>query len=187
MGCGVGCRLGLDPAFLWLWCKLAAIAPIRQTPSLGTSMCWRCCPKKTKDQTNKQTNNNKNKEKVSTILIPKTCIQLLRWMPSFLSFQPYACPGLIHSSFRIIPLLTPPQESLALSNLWGVICSIWTSRSDGVFLFGGNSLHAVLCQLSHHFHVFLCDILRGWDVNHVSSLWVTPSSQCGDLLYNKFV
>ena len=30
MTCGVGCsRLGLDPALLWLWCRLAAVAPIR--------------------------------------------------------------------------------------------------------------------------------------------------------------
>ena len=29
MSCGVGCRRGLDPMLLWLWCRLAAIAPIR--------------------------------------------------------------------------------------------------------------------------------------------------------------
>ena len=28
MSCGVGCRHGLDPVLLWLWCGLAAIAPI---------------------------------------------------------------------------------------------------------------------------------------------------------------
>ena len=27
MNCGVGCRRGLDPALLWLWCRLAATAP----------------------------------------------------------------------------------------------------------------------------------------------------------------
>ena len=26
---GVGCRYGLDPALLWLWCRLTAVAPIR--------------------------------------------------------------------------------------------------------------------------------------------------------------
>ena len=26
MSCGVGCRRGLDPALLWLWCRLAAEA-----------------------------------------------------------------------------------------------------------------------------------------------------------------
>ena len=26
---GVGCRLSLDPVLLWLWCRLAAVAPIR--------------------------------------------------------------------------------------------------------------------------------------------------------------
>ena len=29
MSCGVGCRRGADPELLWLWCRLAAIAPIR--------------------------------------------------------------------------------------------------------------------------------------------------------------
>ena len=28
MGCGVGCRRGSDLALLWLWCRLAAAAPI---------------------------------------------------------------------------------------------------------------------------------------------------------------
>ena len=29
MGYGVGCRRGLDPALLWLWYRLAAVAPIQ--------------------------------------------------------------------------------------------------------------------------------------------------------------
>ena len=29
MSCGVGCRRGLDPTFLWLWCSLSPTAPIR--------------------------------------------------------------------------------------------------------------------------------------------------------------
>ena len=29
MSCGVGHRHGLDPKFLWLWCRLAATAPIQ--------------------------------------------------------------------------------------------------------------------------------------------------------------
>ena len=29
VNCGVGCRHGLDPELLWLWCRPAAIAPIR--------------------------------------------------------------------------------------------------------------------------------------------------------------
>ena len=28
MSCGVGCKCHLDPALLWLWCRLAAVAPI---------------------------------------------------------------------------------------------------------------------------------------------------------------
>ena len=29
MSCGVGCRRGLDPELLWLWCRLVATALIR--------------------------------------------------------------------------------------------------------------------------------------------------------------
>ena len=29
VSCGVGCRCGLDPPLLWLWCRLAAAALIR--------------------------------------------------------------------------------------------------------------------------------------------------------------
>ena len=29
MSCGIGHRRCLDPALLWLWCRLAATAPIR--------------------------------------------------------------------------------------------------------------------------------------------------------------
>ena len=29
MRCGVGCRCGLDPTLLWLWCRPVATAPIQ--------------------------------------------------------------------------------------------------------------------------------------------------------------
>ena len=29
VSCGVGRRCGLDPALLWLWCRLVATTPIR--------------------------------------------------------------------------------------------------------------------------------------------------------------
>ena len=29
VSCGVGCRYGLDPVLLWLWCRLAAAALIQ--------------------------------------------------------------------------------------------------------------------------------------------------------------
>ena len=28
MSCGVGCRCGSDLVLLWLWCRLAAVAPV---------------------------------------------------------------------------------------------------------------------------------------------------------------
>ena len=41
MSCGVGCRSGLDPAFLWLWCGLAAAAlvePLAWEPPYAASV-----------------------------------------------------------------------------------------------------------------------------------------------------
>ena len=34
MSCGVGHRCGLDPTLLWLWCRLAAVAPVRPLTSI---------------------------------------------------------------------------------------------------------------------------------------------------------
>ena len=49
MSCGVGRRCGSDLALLQLWCRLAAIAVI-PPPSLGTSKCLGCGPKKRKER-----------------------------------------------------------------------------------------------------------------------------------------
>ena len=32
MSCGAGCRRGSDPMLLWLWCRLAVVAPIGPLP-----------------------------------------------------------------------------------------------------------------------------------------------------------
>ena len=45
-GSGVVCRPGLDPVWLWL----AAVTPV-QPPSLGTSICCTCGPKKQNKKT----------------------------------------------------------------------------------------------------------------------------------------
>ena len=59
MSCGVAHRCGLDSALLCLWRRLAATA-LASTPSLGTSICYGCGPKKTK-------NENKNKNCAKTL------------------------------------------------------------------------------------------------------------------------
>ena len=52
MSCGVGLRLGLDLALLWLWCRLVAKAPIR--PLAWEPLYAWCGPKKgQKDKINK--------------------------------------------------------------------------------------------------------------------------------------
>ena len=54
MSCGVDCRHVSDLALLWLWCKLAATAPIRSLawePPCGMVMALK-----------RQNNNNNNKQ-----------------------------------------------------------------------------------------------------------------------------
>ena len=58
MNCGVGCRHGSDLAWLWLWCRLAVVAPIRplawEPPyALGAALKR---PKKNKKERNGQGN-----------------------------------------------------------------------------------------------------------------------------------
>ena len=62
MSCGAGRRRGLDPALLWL----EATAPIK-TPSLETSVCRGCGPKKQKkNKTKNKKKKTKNKKKGGT-------------------------------------------------------------------------------------------------------------------------
>ena len=56
MSCGVDRRCGSDPALPWLWCRLAATALIGP-PSLGTSMCHGCSPRKDKKRKKKSKEN----------------------------------------------------------------------------------------------------------------------------------
>ena len=59
MSCGVGCRYGLDPVLLWLWCRPAATAliePLAWEPPHAVSAAL----EKTKRQKNPK---NKNKTK----------------------------------------------------------------------------------------------------------------------------
>ena len=68
MSCGVGRRCGLDPELPWLWCRPSSYSS-DSPPSLGTSMCRGCGPKKTKDKTKKK---NKNKNTSPVLLFGET-------------------------------------------------------------------------------------------------------------------
>ena len=69
MNCGVGYRCGLD--MMWLWHRLAAVAPVR-TPSLGISICRGCSSKK---QKRKRKHTNK-KKKLKRDYLQKNKVQL---------------------------------------------------------------------------------------------------------------
>ena len=59
MSCGVGPRCGSDLVLLWLWCRLAAVAPIRLLawePPYATGAAL-------KNKTNKQKTPKKQKNK----------------------------------------------------------------------------------------------------------------------------
>jgi len=65
VSCGIGHRRGLDPALLWLWCRLAATAPIQllaweppYTAEVAQEMAKR--QKQTNKQKNKKNPNNNN-------------------------------------------------------------------------------------------------------------------------------
>ena len=68
MNCGVGCRCSLDLALLWLWCRVAATAPIRplawEPPhALGAAL---------KRQKTKKKKKEKEKEKeIPFLSVPK--------------------------------------------------------------------------------------------------------------------
>ena len=64
VSCSVGCRCSLDFELLWLWCRPAAEALIL-TPSLGTSICGRCGPKKKKKKKKKREKKRERERKSS--------------------------------------------------------------------------------------------------------------------------
>ena len=58
MNCGVGHRPGLDPALLWLWCRL--VVTVQIGPLAWEPPCLRCGPKTAK---------RKKKEKKENVFI----------------------------------------------------------------------------------------------------------------------
>ena len=70
MSCGVGHRCGLDLVLLWLWCGLAAVAPIRllawELPySAGVAL---------------KSQKKKKKEEDSIYSLGESTVQLERWL-----------------------------------------------------------------------------------------------------------
>ena len=59
MSCGVGHRHGSDVALLWLWCRLAATAPIRHL-AWEPPICHECSPKKKKKKRKKKERKKRN-------------------------------------------------------------------------------------------------------------------------------
>ena len=73
MSCGVGLRRGSDPVLLWLWCRLAAIAPIRllawEPPHATEAALEKAKIPKTNKQTNQKPRNLKHYSHLLTILV----------------------------------------------------------------------------------------------------------------------
>ena len=68
MSCGVGCKHSSDPAFLWLWCRLAAVAliqPLAWEPPYAASVAL----KRQKDKKKKKKRKRKKKKLEKTNLI----------------------------------------------------------------------------------------------------------------------
>ena len=68
MSCGVGFRCSSDPAFLWLWCRPVATAPIRP-------LAWELpyAEGAALEKAKKQNNNNKKKDRAEVLSsVPKS-------------------------------------------------------------------------------------------------------------------
>ena len=80
MSCGVGRRHGLDLALLWLWRRLATVAPIlplawEPTYAMGAALKRQKKKKKEKKRKEKKKNNNKKKT-VRVITKPEQLFKL---------------------------------------------------------------------------------------------------------------
>ena len=80
MSCGVGLRLGLDLVLLWLWCRQAAVAPIRP-------LAWEP-PYAAGEALRKQKKKKKKKEKKSDFLTVPLLLTLHRIMQRKQFFYP---------------------------------------------------------------------------------------------------
>ena len=65
MSFGAGCRCGLDPELLWLWCRLAATAliqPLAWEPPYAMGLALEKAKRQTKQNKTKQKNKTKTKQ-----------------------------------------------------------------------------------------------------------------------------
>ena len=91
MSCGIDCRCSSDPTLLWLGCRLVAAAPI----SLGTSICHRSNPKK-----------SKKKKKFYAFFKVQSGHHHLQGAFLALPFIGLGCHSSLHPRFFGIPLIT---------------------------------------------------------------------------------
>ena len=82
MNCGVGRRHGSDLALLWLWCRLAATAPIRPLTWESANTAGET-PKRQKDKTYKKTNTtDSNAKPMLNLVLPKHFLTLFNALNS---------------------------------------------------------------------------------------------------------
>ena len=117
MSCGTGCRHHSDPALLWLWCKASSCSS-NWIPSLRTTICHGCSPKKQKQKAKQ----NKTKQNKSRMLAAKSPCVFLRavatHVPQCLALtlcRPKTCTHSVSFNLQEItlslPLLTPCQNN----------------------------------------------------------------------------
>ena len=91
MSCGAGRRLGSDLVLLWLWCRLAAVAPIRPLawePPYGTGVALKRQKDKRKEKRREEEKKRKGKKRkeipgvpavAKWVRDPTLSLQWLRW------------------------------------------------------------------------------------------------------------
>ena len=80
MSCGVGCRRGLDPTLLWLWCRLAAIALTRP---LAWELPYAKGAALEKAKRQNKTKQKKKQTHVFTHVFTKSNIDVLKFPPCY--------------------------------------------------------------------------------------------------------
>ena len=157
MSCGVGRRRGSDSALLWLWCRLAATAPIRPLawePPYAVCVALKRQKDKTKSnhifwlwllkrpRSNDQCSYNKHSTRLcSQILLPTKKNQrfLERWLlPGLCSKQTKTDIGLVVMRDHGIISKGPRNRSEEVATVWGSIRILKSMTQEFLLWFSGN-------------------------------------------------
>ena len=154
MSCGIGPRYGLNPTLLWLWCRLAVVAPIwplAQEPPYAVSVAIKSKKKKTNKQKNFCSDEN---------------ILYLDWGDDYLRYMFVITP--LNSNLIWVPLLFANYTSFpASSSFWSCTLHVpWLTASSSTFKVSSQCfapvLHCLLSQISLYLPLIKVFVMAFW-------------------------